>query len=100
MTDSQSYGPVGHQAGVRGLSQLLAAAADPLPRGLDPAAAAAGGGQQAGAGLAQPRLGGGQEQQQHQHQAPRQHRDATKHCPRAGCHLSCAPASSHPIPPA
>ena len=108
-SNSQSNGPVGQQAAIRGFTQLLLAAADPFPHGRDAvrfgplvrAAAAAGGGEQAGASLGEPRLGGGQ-QEQHQYQTPRQQRDANagrKHCPSAGSHLSCTPASSHPIPP-
>lgn len=66
------------------------------------AAAAAGGGQQAGTSSGEGGPGLGQ-QEQHQYQAPRQQRDANarrKHCPLAGCHLSCTAASSHPISPA
>lgn len=108
-SNSQRNGPVGQQAAIRRLTQLLLAAADPSPYSLDAvrlgplvrAAAAAGGGQQPGTSLGEPRLGGGQ-QEQHQYQTPRQQRDANagrKHCPTAGSHLSCTPASSHPISP-
>ena len=109
LSDSQSNCPVGHQARVRGLGQLLLGAADPSAQSLGAvrfgalvrAAAAAGGREQPGTGLGEPRPGGGK-QQQHQYHTPRQQRDANagrKHCPSAGSHLSCTPASSHPISP-
>lgn len=109
--NSQGDGPVGEQAAVRGLRQLLFAAGHPSPQGLGSAvrlgplvgaAAAAGGGEQAGTSPGDDWPGLGQQEQQHQYQAPRQQRDANagrKHCPSAGSHLSCTAASSHPISP-
>lgn len=108
-SNSQCDCPVGQQTDIRKFGQLFLAAADPFTHSLDAvrlgalvrAAAAAGGGEQPGASLGEPRLGGGQEEQ-HQYQTPRQQRDANagrKHCPSAGSHLSCTPASSHPISP-
>lgn len=102
-SNSQSDGSVGQQAGIRKFSQLPLAAADPDPHSLDAvqfgalfrAAAATGGGEQPRASLVEPR-----QQEQHQYQTPRQQRDANtgrKHCPSAGSHLSCTPASNHPI---
>lgn len=96
----QSNGPVGEQAGIWSLRQLLFTAADSSPhshggvclRALLCTAAAAG--DQPGAGLGEPRLRGRQ-RQQHQQQT-RQERGTNaghEHC-LSESHLSC-PQSSH-----
>ncbi|MEQ2267043.1 hypothetical protein XENORESO_000906 [Xenotaenia resolanae] len=105
----KSDGPVGEQTEVRKFKELLLAAAHPSTHRLSAvrlgaihrAAAAAGGGERPRANLDESRSGGGQ-QEQHQYQTPRQQRDASygrNHCPSPGSHLSCTPASSHPISP-
>lgn len=106
--NSQIDGPIRQETGLGRLQQVLLAAADPSPHSLDSvrlgplvrATAGAGGGEQPGTRLGESRLGGAQQQKQHQYQTLRQQRDAKTghiHCPSAESHLSCIAASSHPI---